>query len=94
MHYRWPSLAAFDAWHDAACAALGIPHPGRNAATGEVDPDAQWTTAYTEPTVVTDDDVRAVVEDDVAQLVPEGLGVPSDPPPSPQLDDLLPDFDA
>lgn len=94
MHYRWSSLATFTAWHDAVCTVLGIPHPGRNAATGEVDPDAQWTTAYTEPTVVTDDDVRAVVEDDVAALVPDGLGVPSDPPPSPSLDDLLPDADA
>jgi hypothetical protein len=80
MHYRWPSLAAFDAWHDNACAALGIPRPGHNAATGQLDKAAQWTTAYTDPVVVAVDDVRAVVEADVAELVPDGLGVPCDPP--------------
>jgi hypothetical protein len=41
--------AAFAAFHDAACADHGIPHPGRNAATGDVDPAAQWTTAYVDP---------------------------------------------
>jgi hypothetical protein len=89
MWYRWTDLAAFTAWHDAACAALGIPHPGNNAATGELDPDAQWTTAYTNAVQVGADDVRAVVEDDVAELVPTGLGEPSDPPPAPDtLSDL------
>jgi hypothetical protein len=92
MWYRWTDLEGFNAWHAAACQELGIPHPGRNAATGEVDEDAQWTTAYTEATVVADDDVRAVVEDDVAALVPEGLGVPCDPPPSTELiADSVPD---
>jgi hypothetical protein len=81
MWRQWTSLADFDSWHDAACAALGIPHPGFNAATGEVDEDAQWTTAYTEAVEVSPDDWRAVVEDDVTELVPEGLGVPCDPPP-------------
>jgi hypothetical protein len=89
MWRSWPDLQAFNAWHDAACALLDIPHPGRNAATGEIDEDAQWTTAYTEPVVVSDDDVRAVVEPDVAALVADGLGVPCDPP-EPDLGDLLP----
>ena len=79
MYYRWTSLAAFTNWHNSICAELGIPHPNRNAATGEIDPDAQWTTAYTEPIIVSDDDVRAVVEDHVAGLV-AGLGEPSEPP--------------
>lgn len=83
MFYTWLSVALFDAWHDSAKTALGIPHPGRNAATGEIDENAQWTTAYTEPTVVAEDDVRAYVEDTVASLVPDGLGAPSEPPPSP-----------
>jgi len=83
MYYRWSSLAAFTDWHNAICAELGIPHPNRNAATGEIDPDAQWTTAYTEPIIVSDDDVRAVVEDHVATLV-AGLGEPSEPPPTPE----------
>jgi hypothetical protein len=82
MWYQWTSLAAFDAWHADACAALGIPHPGNNAATGELDTDAQWTTAYTTP-VTTDAGVLAIVEPDVAALMPDGLGVPSDPPPTP-----------
>jgi len=78
MWYSWPNLEAFTVWHDAVCVALGIPYPGRNAATGEVDESAQWTTSYTEPVV--GDDVRAFVDDAVATLVPDGLGVPSDPP--------------
>ena len=85
MWYRWTDLAAFDAWHTAACAALGIPHPGNNAATGVLDVDAQWTTAYTEAVTVAADDVRAVVEPQVAELVPTGLGEPSDPPPAPDV---------
>jgi hypothetical protein len=87
MWHQWPDLEAFNAWHDTACAALGIPRPGRNAATGEVDVDAQWTTAYTLPVV--GEDVRAVVEPDVAALVPVGLGVPCDPP-EPDVGDGLP----
>jgi hypothetical protein len=83
MWYRWSDLTAFDAWHTAACAELGIPHAGNNAATGELDIDAQWTTAYTEAVVVAVNDVRAVVEPQVAELVPTGLGEPSDPPPEP-----------
>jgi hypothetical protein len=85
MWYRWTDLAAFDAWHTAACAALGIPHAGNNAATGELDEQAQWTTAYTEAVTVSVDDVRAVVEPQVAELVPTGLGEPSDPPPAPDV---------
>lgn len=83
MFYTWLSLDLFNVWHDAAKVALGIPHPNHNAANGEIDEDAQWTTAYTEPTLVADDDVRAYVEDNVASLVPDGLGIPSEPPPSP-----------
>lgn len=87
MFYSWLSLDAFNAWHGIAKSALGIPYPGRNAATGEIDEYAQWTTAYTEPIVVAEDDVRAYVEDTVANLVLDGLGVPSEPPPSPPMPD-------
>ena len=83
MFYSWLSLDAFNTWHTDAMQALGIPYPGRNAATGEIDEDAQWTTAYTDPIVVAEDDVRAYVEQSVAELVPDGLGSPSEPPPSP-----------
>lgn len=85
MFYTWSSLQAFETWHNSAKTALGIPYPGRNAATGEIDENAQWTTAYTEPIVVTEDDVRAYVEDHVAELVPKGLGVPSEPPSLPDV---------
>ena len=83
MWYLWDSRASFDLWHETAKAFLGIPYPGRNLATGEVDENAQWTTAYTEPVVLADDDVRAVVEDHVALAVPDGIGAPCDPPPTP-----------
>jgi len=86
MWHQWADQQAFDAWHDNACAALGIPHAGFNAATGEPDVDAQWTTAYTQPFTVAADDVRAVVEPDVAAQVPERLGVPCDPPPTPDIE--------
>lgn len=83
MFYSWQSKALFDSWHEAAKAFLGIPYPGRNLATGEIDENAQWTTAYTEPVVLADDDVRAVVENHVASVIPDGIGVPCDPPPAP-----------
>ena len=82
MFYSWLSFDSFNVWHADACTALGIPHPNKNAATGEIDPDAQWTTAYTEAVVVAEDDVRAFVEQSVAELVANGLGVPSEPPPA------------
>ncbi len=78
--YTWPTFATFTAWHSLAKTELGIPHPGRNAATGEIDPDAQWTTAYTEVVEVAADDWRAVVEDYVVALVPDNLGTPCDAP--------------
>ena len=83
MWYLWDSSASFDLWHETAKAFLGIPYPGRNSATGEIDENAQWTTAYTEPLVLADDDVRAFVEDHVASVIPDGIGVPCDPPPAP-----------
>jgi hypothetical protein len=85
MFYSWLSIVAFNSWHADACVALGIPYPGHNAASGDITEQAQWTTAYTEPVVVADDDVRAYVEDTVAILVPDGLGTPSEPPPAPDF---------
>jgi hypothetical protein len=85
MFYSWASLVAFNSWHADACTALGIPHPNHNAATGDIDENAQWTTAYTEAIVVAEDDVRAYVEQSVADLVPDGLGTPSEFPPAPDV---------
>lgn len=82
--YLWPSEADFDAWHATVCIGLGIPHPGINDATGETDPDAQWTTAYTAAAEVAADDWRAIVEPDIAATYPDGLGTPCDPPPTPE----------
>ena len=84
--YSWPDLPSFDAWHATVCAGLGIPHPGYNEATGEIDTDAQWTTAYTAAVEVNPTDWRAVVEPDIAAAYPHGLGTPCDPPPSPDPD--------
>jgi hypothetical protein len=85
MWRRWESVAAFDAWHASAKAALGIPRPGINQATGEVDDEAQWTTACTTVVRVAADDWRAFVEESVAELVPDSLGALCDPPPSPEF---------
>ena len=87
MFYSWLTVNVFNSWHADACTALGIPHANINQATGEIDENAQWTTAYTEAVVVADDDVRAYVEQSVAELVPDGLGTPSEPPPAPELID-------
>jgi len=89
MWHQWSDLHLFTLWHDSACAALGIPHAGYNAATGELDEAARWTTAYTRAVIVAVGDVRAVVEPDVAELIPTGLGLPCDPPPSSEPDDTI-----
>lgn len=81
--YSWISLAAFDAWHSTVCNGLGIPHPNYNAATGEIDSDAAWTTKYTDVYEVAPDDWRAIVYDDIANDYSDGLGAPSEAPPSP-----------
>lgn len=80
MFYLWTSRAAFDAWHDGVCAALGIPYPNSNVATGEIDPDAQWTLRYTDVIEVAPNDWRAFVENDIASVFLDGLGTPCDPP--------------
>lgn len=82
MWYRWTSIESFDAWHDAVCATLGIPHPGRNAATGELDTSAQWTTAYVEPAILSDDDIRCFIPDFFADAEESGAIV-CEPPPEP-----------
>lgn len=79
--YSWKSLSDFNLWHSQVCVGLGIPHPNRNNATGEIDPDAQWTTDYTVPVEIEPTDWRAMVGDDIATLYFNRLGTPSDPPP-------------
>ena len=84
--YTWPSVEAFGLWHESVKTYLNIPFPGRNMATGDVDLSAQWTTAYTQPTVVAEDDVRARVEWFIAEKLPDGMGAPSEAPPSPDVE--------
>lgn len=80
MWYLWTSKAAFDAWHFDVCNGMGLPRPGYNNETGEIDLDAQWTIAYTTVVQVADNDWRAVVESAEASKYPNGLGLPCDPP--------------
>ena len=46
--YEWNTQAKFDLWHNALCESLGYPIIGNNQATGEPDPTAQMTVAYTQ----------------------------------------------
>jgi len=46
--YQWDTRADFDLWHNALCESLGYPLIGNNQATGEPDPMAQMTVAYTQ----------------------------------------------
>ena len=46
--YEWNTRADFDLWHNALCESLGYPLIGMNQATGEPDPSAQMTVAYTQ----------------------------------------------
>jgi hypothetical protein len=82
--YTWPTEAEFDVWHDGVVQALHLPRVGINAATGQPDPTAQATTAYTKVTEVAVGDWRAPVEQRVASDFAEGLGVLSEPPPAPE----------
>lgn len=83
--YRWPSLAEFKQWHEAAKVALGIPRPGRGLSSGRERTANQWTLAYTEAYIVAEDDVRAIVEADALHV--PGLGEPCDCPVMPSGDE-------
>jgi len=79
MNYKWESDEAFKAWHSIVKEALGIPYANKNSATGEIDENATWTTAYT--ALRTDDNgVKfAKVEEEIATQFSEGLGEPYEP---------------
>jgi hypothetical protein len=78
MWYRWKSLEAFASWHADAMRHLGIPRPGKGLASNRERPTRQWTTTYTEPYVVSESDIRAVIEEDALDV--PGLGEPCDSP--------------
>lgn len=84
--YKWNSLQSFNVWHNYVKDQLGIPHPNYNLQTGELQVlDAYWTLEYTDPVIVADDDVRAIVEEE-GKAFKEGLGEPCDSPPKPSDD--------
>jgi len=82
--YTWPTKTMFDQWHSVVIEGLGLPRVGHNAATGELEPDAAWTTRYTLVVKVAKNDWRAPVETTIANLFSDGLGEPSTPPPQPE----------
>lgn len=86
-HWRtWKTKSAFEAWHTTVVNGLNLPRVGVNQATGEPQPGAQWTIAYTKAMEVAPGDWRAPVEDVVADAYPNGIGIVCDPPPTPDLD--------
>lgn len=77
--YEWESLEDFNAWHEALCVTLGYPLDSYNQATGEIDPTAAKTTAYTSHSIV-DGKIIATVEDEYAEnLVLTDLRLPTEP---------------
>lgn len=82
--YTWTTEAAFDAWHAQVIAGLNMPWIGVDQANGQPQPDKQQTTNYTAVTEVGPTDWRAPVGDDIAAAYSDGLGAPSEPPPSPE----------
>jgi hypothetical protein len=85
-HWRtWESEAAFDAWHATVVDGMNLPRVGVNQETGDPEPDAQWTTRYTEATEIGAGDWRAAVQDGVAEAYPSGIGVVCGPPPEPEF---------
>lgn len=78
--YQWNTQADFDLWHNALCESLGYPLIGNNQATGEPDPTAQMTVAYTQ-TVEVEGKFIACVESAHA----DGLTKTALRPPKPDL---------
>ena len=74
-YYKWESVADFENWHTAVKSALGIPYANKNAATGEIDEDSTWTTAYTNLRTDLDGALFAEVEESVANNFVDGLGI-------------------
>ena len=81
--YTWPTLSEFEIWHSNVITGLNLPRLGQNAATGEIDLNAQATTSYTVAIQISNDDWRAMVEDEIASNFADGLGLPSQPPKAP-----------
>lgn len=90
--YKWKSIEDFNTWHEYVKKELGIPHPNRSLSTGRVRASsAHWTLEYTEPTIVAEDDIRAIVEEKGLSF--PNLGEPCDPPPRPPFEMFMPQQD-
>jgi hypothetical protein len=72
--YTFGSQEAFDTWHDLVKFQLGIPYANKNFATGKIDKKAQWTTAFVEPIVVAEEDLRIYLLDEYAETYSQELG--------------------
>jgi len=79
--YKWDNLDSFNLWHDAVNSALGFPRFGENAATGEIDTEAQATDNYTQAVIETNG-VYALVDNAIANTYTDNLGIISEMPQS------------
>lgn len=82
VFYSWQSEHLFNIWHEKVKAFMGIPTQSHNSLTGEIDELAPWTDSYTKSIEVNPNDIRAFVDDDIANTFPDGIGIPCDPPPA------------
>ena len=71
---KFNSLDAFNVWHETIKFQLGLPKISTDYLGNEV-PDKTITTDYAKTIIVSDDDVRAFIEEDHA----EGLEVSESP---------------
>lgn len=60
---KFESLEAFNSWHDEIKTLLGLPKISTDA-EGNPAPEATITTDYVLPIVVSDDDVRALIDEE------------------------------
>jgi hypothetical protein len=84
--YKFESQDLFDVWHEIVKADLGIPYPNKNLETGEIDEDAQWTTSFIEPYIVSETDLRIYLTDEYSDTYSQELGEVSEAPYNESLD--------
>jgi len=74
--YEWNTREDFDLWHDALCESLGYPIIGSNQATGQPDPSAQMTIAYTQAIEVEGKWIATVEAEHADGLIKTDLRLP------------------
>lgn len=72
--YKWDSIESFNTWNDGIGTELGLPKPSVDE-NGVVIPNGVENINYAQPTVVAENDIRALVQTEYA----DGL-VPSETP--------------